>query len=131
MRLFLPLSWMATLAGILIIFASANAADGVAYLEGIDDVPLMEGLAEDREAGVVFDKPDGRIVEAVAAGKVPLAAVARFYRETLPELGWTLAGDGDTDLGFRRDDERLSLTLSTDDGTTVIHFSLAPAPSAP
>lgn len=131
MRLSLPLSWMATLAGTLFFFASANAADGVTYLDGIDDVPVMQGLAEDQDAGVVFDKPDGRIVEAVAAGKVTLTAVADFYKKTLPELGWTLAESHDADFSFRRDDERLTLSLSTDDGMTVVHFSLAPAPSAP
>ena len=131
MRLFLPLSWMATLAATLFFFASANAADGIAYLAGIDDVPVMAGLAEDTDAGVVFDKPDGRIVEAVAAGKVPLASVTAFYKDTLPGLGWMLAESHDTDLTFRRDDERLSLSLSLDDGMTVVRFSLAPAPSAP
>lgn len=131
MRSFLPLCWMASLAATLLLFAPANAADDTVFLEGIDDVPVMQGLDEDTDAGVVFDKPSGRIVEAVAAGKVPAARVTEFYEQTLPELGWTrlkAKGAGPT---FQRDDEQLDLRISRKDGLTVIHFSLTPSPAAP
>jgi len=123
---------LSSLLGVLILaaglsFASAKAADETVYLSGIEDVPLMDGLSEDTEAGVVFDKPSGRIVEAVAAGSPSSEAVGRFYRATLPELGWKTAPPSDADrLVFRRDAEVLTLTLSRQDRLTVVRFSLAP-----
>jgi hypothetical protein len=112
-------------------FAAANAAEDTVYLSGIDDVPLMEGLTEDRDAGVVFDKPSGRIVEGVAGGKVTPSAVIAFYKETLPELGWALDGAGKNDLHFHRDTEVLSVTVDTAKDRSVVTFSLTPSKTAP
>jgi len=112
-------------------FATAKAAGDTVYLSGIDDVPLMEGLTEDRDAGVVFDKPSGRIVEGVAGGKVMPSAVIAFYRETLPELGWALDAAGKSDLHFHRDTEVLSVTVDTAKDRSVVTFSLTPSKTAP
>ena len=60
------------------------------FVAGIDDLPLAPGL-EEAPGAVVFDKPDGRIVEADAGGRVPAAAVRAFYRAVLPAFGWTAA----------------------------------------
>jgi hypothetical protein len=52
----------------------AQAAEN-AFVDGIDDLPLMPGLVGVGDQSVVFDKPDGRIVQAVATGRVRAAAV--------------------------------------------------------
>ena len=82
----------------------------------------MDGLTERHEAGLLFDKPDGRLVEAYASGRIPPAAVAAFYRETLPQLGWVRAGD----LVFRRDGERLVIELLPGAEDLSVRFRLAP-----
>ncbi len=48
----------------------ARAEGHAAYLAAVADLPLMPGLAEVPEAGLVFDQPSGRIVEAYAQGAV-------------------------------------------------------------
>lgn len=98
------------------------AAEDAAYLAAVADLPLMPGLQELANAGVVFDKPSGRIVEAYATGSVSEAAVLEFYGETLPELGW-LAED---DRKFRREGEKLELELLEEAGLLTVHFTLAP-----
>ena len=65
-------------------------AQNPGFIEQVTDLPLMPGLSELRGAGVVFDKPDGRIVEAYAEGGVDREAVLDFYYNTLPELGTTV-----------------------------------------
>ena len=47
------------------------------------------------EAALIFDKPQGRIVEMAAIadnekGQISRAAVEAFYRASLPNLGWRL-----------------------------------------
>lgn len=74
-----------------VVLAGAAWADFVA---DIDDLPLMPGLSEDRAAGVVFESPGGRIVEAVARGTVTAPDVRAFYDRTLPQLGWKIMESG-------------------------------------
>ena len=100
----------------------AAAADAPAYIDRIPDLPLMTGLREVPDAGVTFDKPSGRIVEAFAHGEVARAAVRSFYRETLPQLGWTRTAPGT----FAREGERLTLDYLGGDGDLTVRFTLQP-----
>jgi len=99
-------------------------AGATQYLTSIADLPLAPGLVEDVGAGVSFDKPEGRIVEAVARGVLAADAVAAFYRATLPGLGWQpLAGAA---ARWGRGSEILSVDI-VDGGTPLtVRFSLAP-----
>lgn len=115
--------------GMLLLGPAAGAGEA-GFVTGMEDVPLMTGLREDPDAGLVFDKPAGRIVEAAASGALNPEQIAAFYRDTLPQLGWETVGDGparDTPtLRFRRESEILTITLEPGKERTVVHFSLAP-----
>ena len=92
------------------------------YIAEVEDLPLMPGLAEVEGAGVIFDKPDGRIVEAYAQGEVGREAVLAFYRQTLPQLGWRATGAAT----FRREREALSLDFLDGGGALIVRFTLVP-----
>ncbi|MGA2087673.1 MAG: hypothetical protein ACLQE9_01525 [Roseiarcus sp.] len=94
------------------------------FVPGTEDLPLMPGLAPIDGSSLVFDKPEGRIVEAQAKGKLARGDVARFYAQTLPQLGWSAAG---TDL-WRREGERLKLDYRGPDGNLTVSFTLSPSP---
>ncbi|MEX2649764.1 MAG: hypothetical protein WD673_12205 [Alphaproteobacteria bacterium] len=102
------------------LLAGTARADG--FVSGIEDLPLMAGLTEVTDTGTVFDQPSGRFVEAYAVGAVTVEAVARFYQDTLPHLGWQADGP----MSFAREGERLSIVMTTADGTLTVHFSLSP-----
>ncbi len=107
----------------LVVFPGAGTAgEDPAFVAGVADLPLMPGLAEVPEAGVVFDKPSGRIVEAYAQGPVSRAAVTRFYLSTLPNLGWRAKAES----LFRREGEELRLGFMGDDGALIVRFTLQP-----
>ncbi|MEE8535815.1 MAG: hypothetical protein V3S45_07175 [Kiloniellales bacterium] len=101
---------------------AAVAPAAVAYVAGVEDLPLMPGLVEVAGAGVVFDKPAGRIVEAYVQGQVDREAVLRFYRRSLPPLGWEVLGE----TRFRREGEELGLEFVSEEGPLVLRFSLRP-----
>lgn len=107
----------------------ALAADR--FVAGIDDLPLMQGLAPLAGQGMVFDAPGGRVVEAWAEGAVTRDAVLAFYGSTLPQLGWAAAAPA----LFRRDGETLRLEFPPQAprgaapsaaGTLLIRFYLSP-----
>ena len=101
---------------------AALADESSAFIAGVEDLPLMPGLAEVPGAGMVFDKPSGRIVEAYAKGPVKRADVALFYLETLPHLGWQAKAESI----FAREGERLQLIYLGSDGDLVVRFVLQP-----
>jgi hypothetical protein len=98
----------------------ADATDG--FLSRLEDLPLVPGLSEDTRAGVSFDTADGRIVEAFAHGNVTEHQVLDFYRETLPQLGWT----AESPTEYRRGGERLRIALTPDAQGLVVRYSLSP-----
>jgi len=112
-------------AAAMLLAGAALAADDEprqAFVGGLEDLPLMDGLAEDRAAALVFDKPSGRLVDAYAFGPVAPEAVASFYRETLPQLGWRVVGP----LVFEREGEQLSIATEASEGGVLVRFHLAP-----
>ena len=102
--------------------ARLTAAAETGFVADIADLPLMPGLAEVPESGVTFDKASGRIVEAFAHGAVASAEVRRFYRQTLPQLGWDRLGRD----AYAREGERLTLDYLGRDGDLTVRYTLAP-----
>jgi hypothetical protein len=113
------------MSALLVLAAPATpvAAQGPAYLADVDDLPLAPGLVEDADGRVAFDKPEGRIVQAVASGRTNLAGVRAFYAETLPALGWQPGAE----RTWTRGKETLRLNVDTRDGVVVVRFAIAPS----
>jgi hypothetical protein len=111
-------------AALLLSAPSAVPADGEghAYVAEIEDLPLMSGLAEVPGAGVSFDKPAGRIVEAFAHGAVSRQRVRAFYRDTLPQLGWERASADH----YVREGELLEIDYLGADGDLTVRYTLQP-----
>ena len=80
------------------------------FIEGLEDVPLMDGLKQIPKDTLSFGNEEGRLVEVYLSGaKVGFKNVAKFYQETLPQLGWTFQGQRDDTLIFYREGEALDI----------------------
>ncbi len=120
----------ASFAAMIALALAAPASAQSGYLDAVEDMPLMQGLAETGDGGMVFDKPSGRIVRSVAQGDVTPAGVRAFYIETLPQLGWTRAEEyeliGEL-LLFRREGEQLEIQIvPLSASRTEVRFSITP-----
>lgn len=116
-----PIRFLALVLAVCVATASGPACAG-GFLGTYEDLPLAPGLTEIEGAGVSFDSPNGRIVEAYARGTAPVADILRFYAATLPQLGWTR----ESDTVYRRESEVLRLAPAADRGGVTIHFAVAP-----
>lgn len=98
------------------------------FLSGSEDVPLMEGLAEQVETRIVFDTPGGRIVDVEAAGEVTADQARRYYEASLPALGWRRdAESAEGTMFWRRGAEVLVITIRQGHGAgTIVRFNLRP-----
>jgi hypothetical protein len=105
-----------------VLFAAPAWGAATGYVPGTEDVPLMPGLSPVDDTGLIFDKPQGRIIQAAARGAVNRRDVIAFYDSSLPELGWHRADQ----QHFVRDGERLSLDFDGYDGNLLVDFSLVP-----
>lgn len=110
----------------------ATMASATDYLSVADDVPLPAGFVEETDSAVIFDKPDGRLVETRAAGPGDRQSVAAFYLGSLPALGWAhqpghqSANPAQTKLTFIRDQELLTLTIEEAGGARALTVTLEP-----
>ena len=102
--------------------ASGSGRAGDRFFSEISDLPVMPGLSAVRGVGVVFVKPEGRIVTILAKGNVARSAVLDYYGAALPQLGWTAAGPG----RFRREGELLRLEFVDQPAGVAVKFALSP-----
>jgi len=99
------------------------------FFSELNDIPVMPGLYELSDETVVFDKPEGRIVQSSAvAEKLQAAEIVNFYLDILPRLGWVRQHGGPGAASFTRQGEKLVLLLELRAGLNIVHFNLSPNP---
>ncbi len=95
----------------------------VAYFEELYDVPVFDGLTVLTQQAMSFDKPDGRISQAVAfTDNKSWGEVLSFYKTTLAQMGWKHAEKG----SFTREAEMLEISHEQEDSGLIIRFLLRP-----
>ncbi len=96
--------------GILAIVILFSFPAHAAFIEGLEDVPLLQGLEPIQKDNISFGNEESRLVEAsFTSSKIGFAKVEKFYIETLPQLGWIYQGKRDNTLSFDRDGETLDI----------------------
>ena len=95
--------------GLFFLFSAAEAKE-LRFIEGLEDVPLMNGLVQSVENTVSFGNEEARFVEvALSSTKAGFKKVESFYKESLPQLGWIYQGTYNNTVVFYRDGESLSI----------------------
>ena len=89
------------------------------YFSAIADLPVADGLAEQKDKSTVFDAPLGRIITAYATGTASADDVRDFYDSALPPLGWEKTGEGT----FRRKAETLKIDVLGGQGGGPVNVS--------
>ena len=112
----------------LVIFMMVSSgAFAAGFLSAFDDVPLMDGLSTN--SPLVFDTESMRFVEQFVAAKkgasMDKAGFQKFYRDSLPALGWRLVKNEGNLFVFRREGEALSIEIKSEN-PFVARFSLSP-----
>ncbi len=107
---------------LLFIFAFPVYA-GQMFFYNIPDIPIMEGIEEQLDQGVSFDKPEGRIIESVAIMHgVSREELLKFYKMTLPQLGWGLVNDN----SYFRKRELLEINFEENNGHDFVRIMIRP-----
>ena len=89
---------------------AAQVAQAAQFIEGFEDVPIPDGMAQMSAENVSFGNEETRFVEAyLQSDKTSFAEVESFYMSTLPQLGWVFNGKQKDVLHFYRDGENLDI----------------------
>lgn len=107
------------LIAVILALGLGTPAWATEYFSAIADLPVADGLVEQKEKSTVFDAPVGRIVTAYAAGKVDAEDVLDFYDGTLPSLGWEKTGEG----RYHRKAETLKIDVLGGQGGSPVNVS--------
>lgn len=110
------------LAAPAMAMANSDAALRPVFSSVMSDLPIMPGLTEDTNSAIIFDKPDGRIIETRATGALPANIIDTFYNRALPALGWVPVADHT----FFRSGEELTYTVITENGLSVLRLNVQP-----
>lgn len=111
------------LLAVLIMLSTAALAAEPRFFRELNDIPLMPGLYELAQSAVIFDKPEGRIVEAAAVSETEnINKIKAFYDSVLPQLGWVSAGGN----VYTRAGESLKITVEVQGGLNTVRLMVSP-----
>ncbi len=130
------IAFLRILTVLLVLVPTPVFAEESKFFSALNDVPLMPGLYELTDETVVFDKPEGRIVESSAVSETQnVNKIKGFYAQTLPQLGWQRQAvpqnAGKAAIGadsYVREGETLTLKTETRHQLNIVRFSLSPNP---
>ena len=93
----------------VILIGSTAPAGAEGFSTVIEDLPIMDGMTERTDLTLVFDTPEGRIVETTLETAAGVETVLSYYRRTLTQLGWQPVGT--SERLYIREKETLSLDV--------------------
>ena len=98
---------------LLMIIAAFSAK--ASFVEGLEDIPLPSKLTQMENANLNFGNEEIRFVETYFESKeLSFVDVGIFYKETMPQLGWTLKKTSPSHLFFGRGGETLAIPRESD-----------------
>lgn len=81
-----------------------------AFVEGIEDIPVPEGLKQIDNASLNFGNEEIRLIEVyLTAEKTDFSRISSFYKETLPQMGWQIKQNSTDKMVFEREGESLDI----------------------
>lgn len=103
------------------VFSLSGLCAEPAFVAGMQDVPLMEGLQALPEELFIYDTLNEHVIlSSATASAEHKTQIQAFYKETLPELGWTETAAE----RWSRDGEKLSIDFDLNGTDLFIQFTL-------
>ncbi|MDD4556078.1 MAG: hypothetical protein PHE89_01935 [Alphaproteobacteria bacterium] len=104
------------LISLITLLFSFKICEAKQFVEGLEDIPLMEGLQQTVNSDIAFGNEESRFIEIYlqGTGKTTYQNVEKFYINTMPQLGWSFSGKQKGTLSFYRDGERIEIAKETE-----------------
>ena len=95
------------------LFLSAYTANASTFfIEGLEDVPVPDGITQAYDSGVAFGNEESRFVEVyLESSSLNFKDIKSFYQKTMPQLGWAPVKDTQNMISFSRENEIMEIVL--------------------
>ena len=81
------------------------------FVEGLEDVPVPDGITQIENGTLSFGNEEIRLFETYfSVEKKSFNEIKRFYKETLPQMGWIRKKKAEQKILFERDGETLEVS---------------------
>ncbi|MBS4772814.1 MAG: hypothetical protein KHX55_00880 [Proteobacteria bacterium] len=85
-----------------------------AFIEGLEDVPMPEGMAQSPNDNISFGNEESRLVDTLlTSDTLSCRQIQQFYGKNLPEFGWTYQGKRNETLVFEREGEVMDISCES------------------
>ena len=96
--------------GLCAFFLMSAPVGAVSFVEGLEDVPVMNGFQQIENDSISFGNEESRLIEAILVSESATFRQAEdFYKDTLPQMGWKLQKESESEIVFYREGEVLEM----------------------
>ena len=95
------------------------------FVQGSEDIPLLASMEKISEDSLGFDSDAGSIMSSSYQTKTDLKKVRNFYSQTLPQLGWKMIEDSESQSNFKRDNEKLEIEFTKEKDKNIVRFFIS------
>ena len=90
-------------------------AKDFSFIEGLEDIPLAEGLTQIESESLNFGNEESRLIEAYFKSDTSdFEDIAAFYNTTLPQMGWKMKKTTKLSIVFEREGEVLEIKTESE-----------------
>lgn len=95
-------------------------AQASTFIDGLEDVPVPEGIKQIYNRGVNFGNEESRFIEIyLESDTLTFRDIKNFYQSTMPQLGWAPMANNKNELTFNRENEIIEIVLERVDPLMV------------
>lgn len=103
----------------------SHLAVSKSFVQGSEDIPLLEGMKRDSVNNIGFDSAIGSITSSSYTTDIEISDLRLFYVETLPQMGWKNVRNKKNQLVFARDEEKLEIDFDSEDDKNLVKFLIS------
>ncbi len=95
------------------------------FVQGSEDIPLISGMTKSEDSSIGFDSSSGSIISSSYESTKNKKAIAEFYLNSLPQLGWQIINKNENKISFKRDNEELEIEFTSEQQKEIITFFIS------
>ncbi|MBQ8750879.1 MAG: hypothetical protein IJZ30_04515 [Alphaproteobacteria bacterium] len=93
----------------LCLVSTESNAQNTQFIAGFEDIPLLKTMYQNTTNDITFNNEETRYIETllISNKKTSFNEFKKFYKTTLPQLGWMISNETENSITFDRENDIL------------------------